>query len=120
MATSGRCSVALSISVLPWLADLTLYVAVSASFGLDTGIGGYLALERIGYLALGVSATAAGLGFFDGLTLVAVMGVDVPEALWTGYVIVVHAFVVVLLSLLGLFFLRSVVPARRTAALEPV
>ena len=53
------------------------------------------------------------------LTLVTAMSVDVPQALSTGYVIVVHAFVVVPVSLLGLFFLRSVVPARRAAALEP-
>ena len=47
------------------------------------------------------------------------MSVDVAQALSTGYVTVVHAFVVVPVSLLGLFFLRSVVPERRAAALEP-
>lgn len=65
-------------------------------------------------------ATAAGIGSFDYLTIVAAMNMEItiPQALLTGYVLVVHALVVVLVSLLGLVFLRSAIPARRRAALE--
>ena len=43
---------------------------IGKGYGLDLGAGSYFLLEGVGNLALGVPATAAGLGSFDYLTLV--------------------------------------------------
>ncbi len=58
-------------SVAMWLADVAMYAIVGRAFHLELETGGYFLLEGIGNLALAVPATAAGIGSFDYLTLVA-------------------------------------------------
>jgi hypothetical protein len=97
-------------SVAIWLADFGMYVVIGKGFGLDLSAGGYFLLEGTGNLALGVPATAAGLGSFDFLTLEASKQIGVQEALGVPYVLVVHAFVVIPVTILGAIFLRSAFP----------
>jgi len=112
--------VALSISAGVWLANLVLYVAVGAGLGLGAGLGGYLALEGVGNLALAVPGTAAGIGSFDYLTLMTARSLAVPEEAAAAYVLAVHAITVVPVTLLGLLLLGRAVPARsRIPAVEP-
>lgn len=110
----GRTLVlALAVSVPVWLADLGLYVALGQAFGIDAGLGGYLALEGVGNLALAVPSTAAGVGSFDYLTLLAAKGIAVDGPAASGYVLALHIFTVVPVSLLGLAVLGRALPRRR-------
>jgi uncharacterized membrane protein YbhN (UPF0104 family) len=112
--------VALSISACVWLANLVLYVAVGGGLGLGAGLGGYLALEGVGNLALAVPGTAAGIGSFDYLTLLTARSLAVPEEAAAAYVLAVHALTVVPVTVLGLLLLGRAVPARsRVPAVEP-
>ena len=97
-------------SVAIWVADLGMYIVIGRAFGLDLSVGGYLMLEGIGNLALGVPATAAGLGSFDYLTFLAAKGVGVTGAQATGYVLTVHAFTVIPITLAGAVFFRAAFP----------
>lgn len=106
-------------SVAIWLCDFGMYVVVGKGYGVDLSGGGYLLLEGVGNLALGVPATAAGLGSFDYLTLVSAQELSVPSAVGTPYVLTVHALVVLPITILGALFLRSAFP-RVFRAQEPV
>jgi uncharacterized membrane protein YbhN (UPF0104 family) len=116
----GAIARALCISAFIWLANLVLYVAVGGGLGLDAGLGGYLALEAVGSLALAVPGTAAGIGSFDYLTLMTARSLAVPGDIAAGYVIAVHALTVVPVTVLGLLLLGRAVPSRpRVPAVEP-
>lgn len=93
-----------------WLADFGMYVVVGKGFGLELGAGAYFLLEGVGNLALGVPATAAGLGSFDYLTLISARELDVPTQLGTPYVLTVHALVVLPITILGAIFLYWAFP----------
>jgi glycosyltransferase 2 family protein len=93
-----------------WLADFGMYVVVGKGFGLGLGAGGYFLLEGVGNLALGVPATAAGLGSFDYLTLISAQDLNVPTDLGTPYVLTVHALVVLPVTILGAIFLYWAFP----------
>jgi uncharacterized protein (TIRG00374 family) len=97
-------------SVAIWLADLGMYVVIGRAFHLDLSLGGYFLLEGIGNLALGVPATAAGLGSFDYLTFLAAKGIGVTGPQATGYVLTVHAFTVVPITVVGAIFFRMAFP----------
>lgn len=84
-----------------WLADVAMYYIVGRAYGLDIRTGGYFLLEGIGNLALAVPATAAGIGTFDYLTLVAAKGIDVPTDKATAFVITIHALTVIPVTVLG-------------------
>jgi uncharacterized membrane protein YbhN (UPF0104 family) len=93
-----------------WLADVAMYYVVGQAFDIDLGVGGYFLLEGIGNLALAVPATAAGIGTFDYLTLVAAKGIDVPDDKATAYVLTIHALAVLPITLLGLALVRPAFP----------
>lgn len=93
-----------------WLADFGMYVVIGKGYGIDLGVGGYFLLEGVGNLALGVPATAAGLGSFDYLTLVSAQQLGMSSELGTPYVLTVHAMVVIPVTILGAVFLRSAFP----------
>ena len=62
-------------SAAMWLADVAMYWVVGEyAFDLDLPLGAYFLLEGIGNLALAVPATAAGIGTFDYMTLLAAKG----------------------------------------------
>jgi hypothetical protein len=93
---------------------------VGVGLGLDAGLGGYLALEAVGNLALAVPGTAAGIGSFDYLTLMTARSLAVPGDTAAAYVIAVHALTVVPVTVLGLLLLGRAVPSRpRVPAVEP-
>lgn len=93
-----------------WLADFGMYVIVGEAYGADLSPGAYFLLEGVGNLALGVPATAAGLGSFDYLTLVSADRLGMSEEVGTPFVLTVHAFVVLPVTILGAIFLRSAFP----------
>ena len=97
-------------SVAIWVADLGMYIVVGEGFGIDLDAGAYFLLEGVGNLALGVPATAAGLGSFDYLTFVSARELDVPSDLAAPYVLTVHAMVVLPVTILGALFLRRAFP----------
>jgi glycosyltransferase 2 family protein len=106
-------------SVAMWLADVAMYYVVGEhAFGLDLPIGAYFLLEGIGNLALAVPATAAGIGTFDYLTLLAAKGVDVEIAKATAYVLTMHALTVLPITLLGAVMVRPAFPGLRGRARE--
>jgi hypothetical protein len=97
-------------SVAVWLCDLGMYIVIGKGYGAPLNVGGYLLLEGVGNLALGVPATAAGLGSFDYLTLVSAQQLSVPDTVGTPFVLTVHALVVIPVTLLGAAFLRVAFP----------
>lgn len=97
-------------SAVIWLANFGMYVVIGEAYGLDLSVGAYFLLEGVGNLALGVPATAAGLGSFDYLTLVSAQELGVTAEAGTPYVLTVHAMVVIPVTILGAIFLRSAFP----------
>jgi len=111
-AFRGRKQVFLvfATSVGMWLADVAMYFIVGRAFSIEIGVGGFFLLEGVGNLALAVPATAAGIGTFDYLTLVAAKGIDVPPDKATAYVLTMHALTVLPITLLGAFLVRPAFP----------
>ena len=97
-------------SVVIWLADFGMYYVIGKGYGLDLSAGSYFVLEGVGNLALGVPATAAGLGSFDYLTLVSAEQLGVGTDSGVPYVLTVHAMVVLPVTILGLAFVFTAFP----------
>ena len=113
----GRLVAIFGTSAAMWLADVAMYYVIGEhAFGLDLPIGAYFLLEGIGNLALAVPATAAGIGTFDYLTLLATKGVEVELDKATAYVITRHALVVLPVTILGAILVRPAVPRLRGRA----
>jgi uncharacterized protein (TIRG00374 family) len=111
-AFTGRRRLAfiLATSVAMWAADVAMFAIVGRAFHLQVETGAYFLLEGIANLTLAVPATAAGIGSFDYLTLVAAKGVDVPEETATAYVLTMHALVVLPVTILGAALVRPALP----------
>ncbi len=106
----GRLGVVAGASLVMWSADVAMFALVGRAFGLDLDLGAYFLLEGIGNLALAVPTTAAGLGSFDYLTLLAARGVDIDEHTATAYVLTMHALVVLPVTILGALLVRPALP----------
>lgn len=101
-------------SAAMWLADVAMYYVIGEhAFGLDLPVGAYFLLEGIGNLALAVPATAAGIGTFDYLTLLAAKGIDIPADKATAYVITMHALAVLPVTIMGAILVRPAFPRLR-------
>jgi hypothetical protein len=111
-AFRGRRRLALvaATSVVMWFADVVMFALVGRAYGLDLELGGYFLLEGIGNLALAVPTTAAGLGSFDYLTLLAARDVDIADDEATAYVLTMHALVVLPVTILGALLVRPALP----------
>lgn len=119
-----RLAAIFGTSAAMWLADVAMYYVVGEhAFGLDLPVGAYFLLEGIGNLALAVPATAAGIGTFDYLTLLAAKGVEIELGKATAYVLTMHALVVLPVTILGAVLVRPAFPRLRgetsEAAREP-
>jgi uncharacterized membrane protein YbhN (UPF0104 family) len=103
-------------SAAMWLADVAMYYIVGEALDLGLPVGAYFLLEGIGNLALAVPATAAGIGTFDYLTLLAARGVDVELDKATAYVLTMHALTVLPVTIIGAALVRPAFPKllRRT------
>ncbi len=107
-------------SAAMWLADVAMYYIVGEhAFGLDLPVGAYFLLEGIGNLALAVPATAAGIGTFDYLTLLAAQGINIPADKATAYVLTMHALAVLPVTIMGAVLVRPAFPRLRGRHREP-
>lgn len=107
-------------SAAMWLADVAMYWVVGEfAFGLDLPVGAYFLLEGIGNLALAVPATAAGIGTFDYLTLLAAKGIDVNPDKATAYVLTMHALAVLPVTLMGAVLVSPAFPRLLGRRREP-
>jgi glycosyltransferase 2 family protein len=107
-------------SAAMWLADVAMYWVVGEfAFGLDLPIGAYFLLEGIGNLALAVPATAAGIGTFDYLTLLAAKGIDVNPGKATAYVLTMHALAVLPVTIMGAALVSPAFPRLLGRRREP-
>jgi uncharacterized protein (TIRG00374 family) len=107
-------------SAAMWLADVAMYWVVGEfAFGLELPLGAYFLLEGIGNLALAVPATAAGIGTFDYLTLLAAKGIDVNPDKATAYVLTMHALAVLPVTLLGAVLVSPAFPRLLGRRREP-
>lgn len=94
-----------------WLADVAMYWVVGEyAFHLGLPLGAYFLLEGIGNLALAVPATAAGIGTFDYITLLAAKGIDIPTDKATAYVITMHALAVLPVTIMGAVLVSPAFP----------
>ena len=114
-----RVTAIFATSVAMWLADVAMYYIVGKAFGLDLPVGAYFLLEGIGNLALAVPATAAGIGTFDYLTLLAAKGVDIQPDKATAYVLTMHALTVLPVTILGAFLALPAFPRLRGRRAAP-
>lgn len=110
--TARTLMLVLLSSLALWTFDLALYAAVGLGLGVDLGLGGLLAVEGVGNLALAVPATAGGAGSFDYLTVTAAHGVAVPMEQAAAFTLVVHALVVLPVTIVGLAVLSRALPGR--------
>lgn len=116
----GRLVAIFGTSAAMWLADVAMYYVVGEhAFGLDLPVGAYFLLEGIGNLALAVPATAAGIGTFDYLTLLAAKGIDLPADKATAYVITMHALAVLPVTLMGAILISPAFPRLLGRRREP-
>ncbi len=107
-------------SAAMWLADVAMYYVVGEfAFDLNLPVGAYFLLEGIGNLALAVPATAAGIGTFDYLTLLAAKGVDVDASKATAYVLTMHALAVIPVTLMGAILVSPAFPRLLGRRREP-
>jgi uncharacterized protein (TIRG00374 family) len=107
-------------SAAMWLADVAMYWVVGEfAFGLDLPLGAYFLLEGIGNLALAVPATAAGIGTFDYLTLLAAKGIQVNPDKATAYVLTMHALAVLPVTLMGAVLVSPAFPRLLGRRREP-
>jgi glycosyltransferase 2 family protein len=117
-----RVFLVFATSTAMWLADVAMYYVVGQAFDLQIGVGGYFLLEGVGNLTLAVPATAAGIGTFDYLTLLAAQGIDIPTDKASAYVLTMHALTVVPVTLLGAVLVSPAFPRlfrRRRRKPEP-
>jgi uncharacterized protein (TIRG00374 family) len=107
-------------SAAMWLADVAMYWVVGEyAFELNLPVGAYFLLEGIGNLALAVPATAAGIGTFDYLTLLAAKGIDVNPDKATAYVLTMHALAVLPVTIMGAILVSPAFPRLRGRRREP-
>jgi uncharacterized protein (TIRG00374 family) len=116
-----RLAIVVGTSMLMWAADVAMFAIVGHAFGIDLRLGAYFLLEGIGNLALAVPTTAAGLGSFDYITLLAARGVDIDESTASAYVLTMHALIVLPVTILGALLVKPALPRlfRRETAGEP-
>jgi uncharacterized protein (TIRG00374 family) len=107
-------------SAAMWIADVAMYYIVG-EFAFDLGLpmGAYFLLEGIGNLALAVPATAAGIGTFDYLTLLAAKGIDVNPDKATAYVLTMHALAVLPVTIMGAILVSPAFPRLLGRRREP-
>jgi uncharacterized protein (TIRG00374 family) len=105
-----RLAIVIGTSVLMWTADVAMFALVGHAFGIELRLGAYFLLEGIGNLALAVPTTAAGLGSFDYITLLAARGVDIDESTASAYVLTMHALIVIPVTILGAFLVKPALP----------
>ena len=107
-------------SAAMWLADVAMYWVVGEfGFDLNLPVGAYFLLEGIGNLALAVPATAAGIGTFDYLTLLAAKGIDVNPDKATAYVLTMHALAVLPVTIMGAVLVSPTFPRLLGRRREP-
>ena len=103
-----------------WLVDVAMYWVVGEyAFELNLPVGAYFLLEGIGNLALAVPATAAGIGTFDYLTLLAAKGIEVNPDKATAYVLTMHALAVIPVTLMGAILISPAFPRLLGRRREP-
>jgi len=105
-----RLAIVAGASVVMWAADVAMFAVVGHAFGIDLRLGAYFLLEGIGNLALAVPTTAAGLGSFDYITLLAARGVDIDESTASAYVLTMHALIVLPVTIMGAFLVKPALP----------
>lgn len=107
-------------SAAMWLADVAMYYVVGEfAFELNLPVGAYFLLEGIGNLALAVPATAAGIGTFDYLTLLAAKGIQVNPDKATAYVLTMHALAVIPVTIMGAILVSPTFPRLLGRRREP-
>ena len=89
------------------------------AFELNLPVGAYFLLEGIGNLALAVPATAAGIGTFDYLTLLAAKGIDVNPDKATAYVLTMHALAVLPVTPMGAILVSPAFPRPSAGGASP-
>jgi uncharacterized protein (TIRG00374 family) len=115
-----RLAAIFGTSAAMWIADVAMYYIVGEfAFGLDLPLGAYFLLEGIGNLALAVPATAAGIGTFDYLTLLAAKGIDVNPDKATAYVLTMHALAVLPVTIMGALLVSPAFPRLLGRRREP-
>jgi hypothetical protein len=116
----SRLAAIFGTSAAMWLADVAMYWVVGEfAFELNLPVGAYFLLEGIGNLALAVPATAAGIGTFDYLTLLAAKGIDVNPDKATAYVLTMHALAVLPVTLIGAVLVSPAFPRLLGRRREP-
>jgi uncharacterized protein (TIRG00374 family) len=105
-----RLAIVVGMSLVMWTADVAMFAIVGHAFGIDLRLGAYFLLEGIGNLALAVPTTAAGLGTFDYITLLAARGVDIDESTASAYVLTMHALIVLPVTILGALLVKPALP----------
>jgi len=93
-----------------WFADVVMYGALARGFHLGLSLGAILLLVGAGNLALAIPGAAAGLGSFELVTLAGAHGIGAHGPALAGFVLAVHAVIVLPPTLTGAALARVALP----------
>jgi uncharacterized membrane protein YbhN (UPF0104 family) len=103
----------LALSAGIWFADVVMYGALARGLHLDASIGAILLIVGVGNLALAIPGPAAGLGSFELVTLAGAHGIGIGGHELAGFVLAVHAVIVLPPTLTGLALLPKALRGHR-------
>ncbi len=105
MRSPGKILALLLLSVPVWLTEAVMYYTISLGFGLNQLFTVILLVTAAANLAITAPSTGGGIGPFELATKVVLVAFGQEASLATAYAIVLHATLLIPVTLLGLLFL---------------
>lgn len=95
------------LSAPVWLAEATMYFIISIAFNLSQPFHAILLSTSTANLAITAPSTGGGIGPFEWATKLTLTSLGAPDAAAGAYAIVLHAALLVPVTVLGLYYLWS-------------
>jgi uncharacterized membrane protein YbhN (UPF0104 family) len=93
-----------ALSIVAWLFEVSMYVVLAWGFGIFKPFAVFVLTAAVANLATIAPSTPAYLGVFDAPVKYVLIPFGVNENLATSYTIVLHAALVIPVTLLGFYF----------------
>ena len=100
-----RIFVLVLLSIPIWMAESTMYYLIAFAFALDLPFYIFVFVTSVANLAITIPSTGGGVGPFEWATKVSLVALGLDAVSATGYAIVLHAALLLPVTLLGLLFL---------------
>jgi uncharacterized membrane protein YbhN (UPF0104 family) len=104
-------ALAAGVSLVMWLMELGMFVAVGHAVDLRAPFGSYMVIQALGNLGLAIPGAPAAIGTFDFVALVVSRQVAGAHAgVAATYVLIAHAYLIVPSALIGAFAVPFALP----------